>query len=90
MYGVFTVVSIEPGKYDDLGTRMIQAELIPQVSQAPGFVKGVWFGDGERGHGLIVFETEEQARAANQFVPSMEFDGVQVTSSHTYAIVAEG
>jgi hypothetical protein len=90
MYGVFTIVRIESGKYDDLGSGMIQTDLIPQVKQAPGFVKGVWFGDGEVGHGLIVFETEEQALAANQFVPSMEFEGVQVISSQTYAIVAEG
>ncbi len=90
MYAVFTRVRIEPGKYDDLGTRMIQEDLLPQVSQAPGFVKGVWFGDGELGHGLIVFENEEQAQAANQFVPSMEFEGVRVIDSHTYAIVAEG
>ena len=90
MYGVFTRVRIEPGKFDDLGTRMIQEDLLPQVSQAPGFVKAVWFGDSELGHGLIVFDTEEQAHAANQFVPSIEFDGVQVISSQTYTIVAEG
>ena len=50
----------------------------------------MWFGNGEFGHGLIVLETEEQAQAANQFVPSIEFDGVQVISSQTYAIVTEG
>ena len=32
----------------------------------------MWFGNGEFGHGLIVLETEEQAQAANQFVPSIE------------------
>ncbi len=84
------MVEIEAGKYDDLGTRMIEDDLIPQVRQAPGFIKGVWFGNGELGHGLIIFETQEQAEAANQFVPSMEFGGVHVISSHTYAIVAEG
>ena len=84
------MVWIEPGKFDDLGTRVIQEDLLPQVKPAPGFVKAVWFGDGESGHGLIVFETEEQAQAANQFVPSLEFDGVQVISSQTYAIVAGG
>ena len=90
MHAVFTMVRIEPGKFDDLGTRMIQEDLLPQVRQAPGFVRAVWFGDGAVGHGLIVFETEEQAQAANQFVPSIEFDGVQVIDSHTYAVVAEG
>jgi hypothetical protein len=90
MHGMFTMVRIEPGKFHDLGTRMIREDLLPQVRQAPGFVKAVWFGDGETGHGLILFDTEEQAQAANQFVPAIEFDGVQVISSQTYTIVAEG
>ena len=36
MHGVFTRVRIVPGKFDDLGTRMIQEDLLPQVGQAPG------------------------------------------------------
>lgn len=89
MHGIFTVVRIEPGRYEDGGVEMIQSELIPQVKQAPGFVGGVWFGDGAAGHGLIMFESEEFAQAANHFIPTLEFDGVQVVSSEVYAVVGK-
>ena len=55
---------------------------------APGFVKGTWFGDEKNGHGLVIFETEEQAKQGVQQVGEV-FMGVTVTSSAVYRLHAE-
>ena len=40
------------------------AEIVPQVTSAPGFVAGYWVRiDDRRGTSVVVFETEDQARA---------------------------
>ncbi len=45
-------------------TRFLRDELVPRVSQAPGFVAGYWVRlDGGRGRGTMVFESEDAARA---------------------------
>jgi hypothetical protein len=61
----------------------LRDQLVPQVSAAPGFVAGYWVGlDGGRGTSIVVFESEEAARAAaaqadgpGEFVT---FDSVEV------------
>jgi hypothetical protein len=45
--------------------KMLREELIPRLSQAPGFVSGHWVKLGEKsGASMIVFESEEAAQAA--------------------------
>ena len=45
--------------------QQLTGRVIPMVSQAPGFVSGVWFRAGEgRGQSVVVFETEDAANAA--------------------------
>jgi hypothetical protein len=42
----------------------LHEQVIPAVSQAPGFVAGYWLAPvGTRGNAVIVFESEEAARA---------------------------
>lgn len=45
--------------------KALREELIPRLSQAPGFVSGHWVKLGETsGASMIVFESEEAAQAA--------------------------
>jgi hypothetical protein len=46
-------------------TTFLRDEIVPRVSQAPGFVAGYWvrLGGANKGRGTIVFESEEEARA---------------------------
>jgi hypothetical protein len=61
----------------------LRDQVVPQVSGVPGFVGGYWVGlDGGRGTSIIVFESEDTARAAaaqaqapGEFVT---FDSVEV------------
>ena len=39
----------------------LKNEIVPNVSQAPGFVAGYWYGDESKGAATIVFESEENA-----------------------------
>ncbi len=53
----------------------LKAEVVPRVSQAPGFVAGYWSrsDDGSNGLSMLVFESEEAARAiSGQVVPPDE------------------
>ena len=46
-------------------------QVVPAVSQAPGFVAGYWTRSGDnRGLGMVVFESEDAARAAAELIRS--------------------
>jgi hypothetical protein len=47
-------------------TQYLRETIVPRVSQAPGFVAGYWvrLEDGDEGNSVIVFESEDAARAA--------------------------
>ncbi len=47
----------------------LRGGIVPRVSQAPGFVAGYWYGDGQtKGASTIVFESEDNARAFVEMV----------------------
>ncbi len=62
----------------------LRDEVVPRVSQAPGFVAGYWMrADGNRGMSVIVFESEDAARGASgQIEPpptgEVTFDSVDI------------
>lgn len=87
MHAVFSVVDLDPGR-QDAAIEMLNNDMIPGLKQAPGFVSGIWFGDGSVGHGVVVFETEEQAQQVQQMVNSTVMDGVRVTRSDLYKVDA--
>ncbi len=88
MYVVYTEVQIDGGKMPE-ARRMLESQLIPGVRQSPGFVKGMWFGDDNSGHGAVVFETREQAERAQQPINSVVMDGVKVVVSDVYEVHGE-
>jgi hypothetical protein len=49
----------------EAGLQELREQVIPRVKQAPGFVAGYWFAPaGDQGWSTVLFESEEQARAA--------------------------
>jgi hypothetical protein len=44
----------------------LRGQVVPNVKQAPGFVAGYWVRDGGEGRGVVVFESEDAARAASE------------------------
>ena len=50
----------------EAGEKLLHEEVVPAVSQAPGFVAGYWTrsDDGSNGISLIAFESAEAAQGA--------------------------
>jgi hypothetical protein len=68
MYAVVVNVSITD---IEEAQRELREEVVPMVTQVPGFVSGVWMEDGEgKGHSVAVLETKEAADAMAQQVRS--------------------
>jgi len=60
MHAVVVSVTVND---EQAATRFLREELVPPVSQAPGFVAGYWVRlDGDQGRSTIVFESEDAAR----------------------------
>jgi heme-degrading monooxygenase HmoA len=63
MHAVVVKVSVQEGP---AATEFLRERVVPAVSQAPGFVAGYWvrLEGGDEGNSVIVFESEDAARAA--------------------------
>jgi heme-degrading monooxygenase HmoA len=74
---------------DDSGSlEELRQQVVPRVSQAPGFVTGYWVRlEGEKqGTSVIVFDSEEQARSAGEQFRAPE--GVTLESLEIGEVVA--
>jgi hypothetical protein len=61
----------------------LQEEVVPRASSAPGFQAGYWTRDGQSGLSMVLFDSEENARAAAERIPTtvpegVTFEGVEV------------
>jgi hypothetical protein len=63
MHAVVVRVTIHDGR---AAKGMLDEEIVPMVSRAPGFVAGYWTRSDEGGDGMamIVFDSEEAANGA--------------------------
>lgn len=52
-------------------------------------MRGTWFSDDATGHGVAVFESEEQARQMAGMVTTSADDPVQVEDVKVYEVNAE-
>jgi len=52
------------------GEAMLREQIVPRVSQAPGFVAGYWTRSDDDGLSMIVAESEDAARAIAQQIES--------------------
>jgi heme-degrading monooxygenase HmoA len=67
---------------------VLREQVVPRVSQAPGFVAGYWTRKGNGGLSMSVWESEEGANAAGEAVRSMAPEGVTVESVEIREVVA--
>lgn len=58
------------------GEERLRNEVVPRVSQSPGFTAGYWTRRDDEGLSMIIFDSEENARAAADRVPSTVPDDV--------------
>ena len=58
------------------------------MSQTPGFFTGYWTRSGNSGLSMIIFESEEAAKAAGERVPSFVRDAVTLEDVEVREVVA--
>jgi hypothetical protein len=51
--------------------RQLSEQVVPRVSQAPGFVNGYWTRKDNKGLAMILFESEDAATRASEMVPTI-------------------
>ena len=60
----------------DEAVNYLKSDIVPRVSQAPGFVTGHWYGDGQtKGHATIIWESEDHANGFAETLRSEEGPG---------------
>jgi hypothetical protein len=70
--------------------RALNEQLVPRVSQVPGFVAGYWTIKDDTGLTMIIFESEDAANAMSEIARSvvpdaMSLDDVEVREVAAHA-----
>lgn len=66
----------------------LREQVVPRVSQAPGFVAGYWTRKGNNGLSMSVWDSEDAAKAASEIVRSVAPEGVTVNAVEVREVVA--
>lgn len=87
MYAVVVNVTIND---PDAAELALHEQLVPRVSQLPGFVTGYWTIKDNTGLTMLIFETEDAANRMSQQAqatvpPAMTFKEVEVREIAAHA-----
>ena len=86
MHAVVVDVSISDRESAE---RELHEQVVPRVSQAPGFVSGFWLEpSGGKGHSIVVFESEEAAKGTAEMVRTNAPSQVTIENVEVRAVVA--
>jgi hypothetical protein len=85
MHALVVRVNIGDSEAD---TVQLREEVVPRVSQAPGFVAGYWTRKDNTGLAMLVFESEEAATSAEERVRANMPDAVTLESTEVREVVA--
>jgi len=66
----------------------VREQVVPRVSQAPGFVAGYWTRKDNSGLSMSVWESESAANIASEMVKSVAPAGVTIDSVEVREVVA--
>ena len=91
MHAVVVTVTLTPAQFE-ASTKILRENVIPQVRQAPGLVKGYWTASADRTSGVsvVVFKTQADAdNAAKMVRTNPPPPGVTMSSVEIREVVAE-
>jgi hypothetical protein len=66
----------------------LHEQVVPGVSQAPGFVTGYWTRKGNTGLSMVIFESEEAANGMSERIASVLPDTVTLESVEVREVAA--
>jgi hypothetical protein len=73
MHAVIVKVSIND---PDAAVENLRNNIVPRVKDAPGFVAGYWYGDGQTsGNATIIFDSEDQANGLARMIREQPGEG---------------
>lgn len=67
---------------------MLNGQVVPRVSQAPGFVAGYWTWKDNTGVSMVIFESEDAATGMSERVRSMVDPSVTIEDVEVREVVA--
>jgi hypothetical protein len=73
----------------EAANRQLSEQVVPRVSQAPGFVSGYWTRKDNTGLSMILFESEDAATRASEMVPTMVPREVTLDDVEVREVVAQ-
>jgi hypothetical protein len=87
MHAVVVKLSIKDA---DAAQKALEEQVVPRVKQAPGFVSGYWARADDRSNGqaMIIFESEDAARAAADQLRANVPEPVTLESAEVREVVA--
>jgi hypothetical protein len=85
MHAVVVTVTISD---QEVAESHLRENVVPGVSQAPGFVAGYWTRKDDSGVAMVLFESEDAAQAMSERVPSMVPDVVTLKDIEVREVVA--
>jgi hypothetical protein len=85
MHAVVVKVSVSD---PDGSEGALREQVVPGVSQAPGFVTGYWTRKDNTGLSMVIFESEEAANGMSERVRSIAPAGVTVEDVEVRKVVA--
>jgi hypothetical protein len=85
MHAVVVRVTVEE---PEASQQRLREEVVPQASRAAGFQAGYWTREGNTGLSMAIFDTEENARAAAERIPTMVPEGVTMEGVEVREVVA--
>jgi len=74
----------------DRDNQLLEEQVVPRASGAAGFVAGYWTRSGDSGLSMVVYASEEAARAVAEQIQSMGLpdDAVTVDGVEVREVVA--
>jgi hypothetical protein len=84
MHAVVVTVTISD---HEVAESHLRENVVPGVSQAPGFVAGYWTRKDDSGVAMVIFESEDAAQAMSERVPSMVPDVVTLKDIEVREVV---
>jgi hypothetical protein len=85
MHAVVVTVTISD---HEVAESHLRENVVPGVSQAPGFVAGYWTRKDDSGVAMVLFESEDAAQVMSERVPSMVPDVVTLKDIEVREVVA--
>jgi len=86
-HAVVMQVKLLDGGDSEEGRRMLEEMVVPHAKSQPGFQSGIWMNNQGHGTGVVVFDTAEQAQAAQEALKPPP-DGPELVSSTVYQVGA--